>query len=154
MDKTLVVQLKTRMEQVTRRLEALNKEKDLLAKESTSLAELIPIYESFIENYDPMEVEKRMTALIHNLPVAPINHANTIMKRNQTGRKGLSKYDEILQIVFAESEHPLTPKDIADKMEALGEDINIKNVYNIVYRSLNNGKLTATQPGHFVWRGN
>lgn len=150
MNKTLFENLETRYNQVQNRLNALDLEKEMLIQEQEALKTLLPVYRKFIDNYDPIEEERRMTAMITNL-------TNMSKKRNGKKRpwgnacnKGKSRYDELFKIIFETTNKPLTAKEVLNKCHELDVSTTYSKVYAALQRAVKYNKLIQVNDTQYI----
>lgn len=141
--KELVKEINIRLQQVTDRLAALDKECTQLIEEQGNLQQLAKLYNSM--EYDPITEERRVTETMLHME-----------KKPHTGgrRKGVSQYDEAVEIIFTSLKNPLELTTIKKELSTI---LNIKVdkflVDYILRQQIRNNHIKRIAQGCYTWIG-
>jgi chaperonin cofactor prefoldin len=145
----LHTEVKKRLELVTNRLNALEKEQKTLLVEQEGLQKLDSLYSHM--PYDTITEERRITEiLLHQ------TEKTSTKNHNRGGRKskGISIYDELIEIIFTSNKNPLHINDIHTQLELLTENkLKYKNVEQILRKQISKNKIIRTAPATYSWVG-
>lgn len=137
--------VQNRLELVNHRMEALQKEFAFLEAEQIHLKELAKLYKDM--DYDPIEEERRVTSAL-------LQVAATKEKSNRGGNrpKGISIFDEAIEIIFKSYPNPISSQRITDELINL-MGVSKKQMGSILNYQIKHKRITRIGYGQYIWTG-
>jgi hypothetical protein len=145
-------EVKKRLELVSNRLIALEKEQKILLIEQEGLQKLDSLYSHI--TYDSITEERRVTeAILHSEESPQIEPAP--VKIHYGGKiKGVSQYDEPIEVIFTTNKNPIKFYKIHEQLEILTDKkLQLKNVDQILRQQAKKGRIRRVAPSTYVWIG-